>query len=388
MSIKELVNATAQEKRNSLRRILLTLCLTLIVIFVFGRHLSKRIREMILASKEMVSGNFQQVLKISGQDELTVLSEQFNQMAFEINKRILEITDLNQSLELRVAKRTGDLAKANQQLEQHLAHLKAAQDKLIQAEKMASLGSLVAGVAHELNTPIGNAVTVVSALVDKQGEIQAMMQSGTVKKTALEAYVNMVEEASRLLETNIVRAANLISSFKTIAVNQSNEARSKFKLKAFLQSLVPTLRLQARHKKIDFQIDVADDIELNSYPGSLTQIIINLYVNAIAHAFEKLDEGCICISAEYEQAQPSNILIRFADNGAGIPTEHLTKIFDPFFTTKLGHGGSGLGLHICYNIANNILGGNIKVNSTDGKGTEFLIWIARVAPAEVAHQDI
>jgi two-component system NtrC family sensor kinase len=280
-----------------------------------------------------------------------------------------------------VGSRTEDLAHANRLLEKNLLSLEAAQERLIQAEKLASLGSLVAGVAHELNTPIGNALTVVSTLNDKHREIKAIFHDGALKKSTFDSYIQTIEDASELLETNITRAANLISSFKTIAVNQTNEARCRFDLRRLLLALEPSLRLQLQRKKIDLQIELEQEVELDSYPGAITQIILNLHANAVVHAFEHTEAGRIRIQVSPDPGNAGRILMRLSDNGAGISKSNLSKVFDPFFTTKLGQGGSGLGLHICYNIAKNILGGHISVESNH-EGTVFLIYIALIAPLQ------
>lgn len=379
LSVKNLLDATVKEKRNSLIRIFFILAFTLMIIFIFGRRFSKRMSDMTHASQEIASGKFQQVITVTGQDELSVLMEQFNLMAFQVNKKIQEITELNMSLENRVRDRTRDLALANQQLEAHLISLKSTQDKLIQSEKLAGLGALVAGVAHELNTPIGNALTVVSTLADKQIEMRQCFQDGSIKKSKLDQYVKTIEDAASLLLVNITRAASLIRSFKTIAVNQTSEKRAHFKLLDLLLALEPTLRLQAKHKAIRFEIDVAENIELDSFPGALTQVLVNLYANAVIHGFEGRDTGTIRLHAEVDSGDSGIVRIDFSDDGGGIRQENISKIFNPFFTTKLGQGGSGLGLHISFNIVNNLLGGSLKVESTE-HGSTFLIAIPISAP--------
>ena len=379
LSVRNLVDATTKEQHNSLIRIFTILVLILTIIFLFGRRFSKRVNEMTQASKEIASGNFQQVIEVNGQDELSVLMEQINLMAFQVSKKIQEITELNSTLESRVSERTIDLAQANQQLEANLISLTATQEKLIQSEKLAGLGALVAGVAHELNTPIGNALTVVSTLTDKQVEMRRCLQEGTIKKSKLEQYLNMLEDASNLLQVNIVRAANLIGSFKTIAVHQTSEKRAHFNLRELLLALEPSLRLQSKHKTIQFELDVAEDLVLDSYPGALTQVMANLYGNAVLHGFDGRDTGNIRLHAERDPSQSGMLNILFVDNGVGVSNEHVSKIFNPFFTTKLGQGGSGLGLHISFNIINNILGGSIKLEPSD-QGARFLISIPFIAP--------
>lgn len=379
LSVKNLLSATVVEKRNSLIRIFFIMGFILAIILTYGQRLSRRIADMIRASQEIASGKFQQAIAVTGQDELSVLMAQFNLMAAEVAKKMQEITELNQSLEIRVNERTRALAESNRQLEGNLISLKSTQEKLIRSEKMAGLGALVAGVAHELNTPIGNALTVATTLSDLQAEVGACLQNGKVKKSTLDRYVETVEEAARLLEVNITRAASLISSFKTIAVNQTNEQRISFNLSDLLRHLAPSLHLQDRHKTIRFETDVSEDLALESFPGAVIQVLMNLYANAVIHGFEGRDSGQIRLSATIDSHQSDMVRLLFSDNGGGIPPENLSKIFDPFFTTKMGQGGSGLGLHISFNIVCHILGGNLEVES-DQLGTRFHIVIPRTAP--------
>lgn len=380
LSVKNLLNATATEKRNSLIRIFFIMAFTLAIVLGYGRRLSKRIADMVHASQEIASGQFQQEIVVTGRDELSVLMTQFNLMAAQVARKMQEITELNQSLEMRVSERTRDLAESNRQLESNLISLKSTQEKLIRSEKMAGLGALVAGVAHELNTPIGNALTVATTLSDLQAEVGVSFQDGKVKKSTLDRYVETVDEAARLLEVNISRAASLISSFKTIAVNQTNEQRTQFNLLSLLKTLEPSLHLQDKRKQVRFDMDVPDNIELDGYPGALIQVVMNLYANAVIHGFEGRDAGTIRLAAGFEFGQMESVRLTFSDDGLGIPPDSLSKIFDPFFTTKLGQGGSGLGLHISFNIVNHILGGSLEVESGQS-GTTFLIAIPRIAPS-------
>jgi two-component system NtrC family sensor kinase len=216
-------------------------------------------------------------------------------------------------------------------------------------------------------------------LADKQKEMRQCFQDGSIKKSKLDQYVKTIEDAESLLLVNITRAASLIRSFKTIAVNQTSEKRAHFKLLDLLLALEPTLRLQAKHKAIRFEIEVAEHIELDSFPGALTQVLVNLYANAVIHGFEGRDAGTIRLHAEEDSGDSGVVRIYFADDGVGIRQENMSKIFNPFFTTKLGQGGSGLGLHISFNIVNNLLGGSLKVESK-GHGSTFLIAIPMSVP--------
>ncbi len=183
-----------------------------------------------------------------------------------------------------------------------------------------------------------------------------------------------------MLTTNILRASELIVSFKTIAVDQTSELRRKFNLKKLISELEPTLRLQLKKRKLDLRVEIADDVVMDSFPGPLTQVIFNLFNNSLLHAFEDMDEGKIDIRASLHGLTQDHALICFSDNGAGIPEQNLARVFDPFFTTKFGQGGSGLGLHICHNLVEAVLGGSLKVFSEKGHGTQFEILIPLYAP--------
>ncbi len=380
LSTKSLVDAAVKAQRDSFVRSCAVLLLVFAIMFLLSLRISKRLKEMTKASQAIVSGDYRQSIHISGSDELATLGEHFNIMAGEINKKISEITDLNLQLEDRVARRTSELAHAYKVQEEQLKHLKDTQTQLIYSEKLAGLGSLVAGVAHELNTPIGNALTITTTLTDKIKETRAEYERGKLKRTDLDRLFETINEADLLLVHNITRAAELINSFKTIAVDQTSELRRSFNLKKILLELELTLRLQLKQRKVSLMIDVDPELGMDSFPGPLTQIIINLFNNALAHAFDATEGGHVQLTARPDVSHGGYLIISFQDNGCGISKENLTRIFDPFFTTKLGQGGSGLGLHISYNIIYGVLGGTITVQSVVGNGTEFLIKLPLTAP--------
>ncbi|MFZ6726760.1 sensor histidine kinase [Undibacterium sp. MH2W] len=386
-STRSLVNATSKEQQRSLLRTATIMLATLMATLFLGWRISFRLKEMARASRAIVSGRYDQKIDISGRDELAGLANDFNQMAFEIDKKIKEITVLNQTLEQRVAQRTAELEMSNHLLSDNLQYLKNTQAQLVNSEKLASLGSLVAGVAHELNTPIGNALTVATSLIDKVNHTHEEYLAGNLKKSLLERHFNMLNEASYLLTTNIVRASELIVSFKTIAVDQTSELRRKFNLKKLIAESEPTLRLQLKKRQLVLQTDIEDDIAMDSFPGALSQVIFNLFNNALLHAFENDEQGRIQIWASTQGAADGHVLIRFSDNGIGIPETHLNKVFDPFFTTKFGQGGSGLGLHICHNLVEAVLGGTVRVSSERGVGTQFEILIPLCAPDNLRKSD-
>ncbi len=301
-------------------------------------------------------------------------------MAEAVQTKIREITELNRTLETRVSQRTKELEEANRLLGKNFDQLKETQTQLIKSEKLASLGALVAGVSHELNTPIGNALTVSTTLSHKTGEVKQVYQHGQIKKSTLDEFLIAVEEAGDLLSKNLLRASELIISFKTVAVDQTSEQRRRFNLLQTMSELAVTLRPTLKKTKLIYEIQISEDILLDSYPGPLIQVITNLFNNAIVHAFEGRDIGMMSLSGGQDPTDPSFVVLTFKDDGIGIQQNNLEKIFDPFYTTKLGQGGSGLGLNICYNIVEGLLGGHISVSSELGVGTQFKIRIPSSAP--------
>ncbi|MCB1889644.1 MAG: PAS-domain containing protein [Rhodocyclaceae bacterium] len=283
-----------------------------------------------------------------------------------------EIEALNASLEARVLERTAELESANE-------HLARAMSQLVQSEKLASLGGLVAGVAHELNTPLGNAVTVVGALKARVVDFQQGLAEGPMRRSTLDSFVTACVEAADLLARNVDRAAHQVAQFKQVAVDQTSERRRQFDLAATLEEVVaaltPHLRLTSQH----IELDIPEGIELDSYPGPLEQVISNLVGNALTHAFTPDQAGTIRISARPEG--DGGVCIEVADDGRGMPPEVVEHAFDPFFTTRLGKGGSGLGLYIAYTLVAGLLGGSIRLESTEGAGCRFLIHLPLQVPA-------
>lgn len=282
-----------------------------------------------------------------------------------------QIVELNTKLEIRVAERTKELENA-------IETLNRAQGELVNSEKLAALGRVVAGVAHELNTPIGNSVLVATALGSKSQAIATLLEEGAMRRSELTGYVNACLEGTSMLEHNLGRAHHLIQSFKQVAVDQTSDRRREFNLQVMLDEIAATLQPLLRNTAHPLQLDIPDDIVMNSYPGPLGQIINNFVNNALLHGFEGGTAGSMSLTAAL--SGPSEVEIRFADTGRGMAPEHLKRIFDPFFTTRLGQGGSGLGLNIVYNLVTHILGGSIEVSSTPGQGTQFTLRIPLLAP--------
>ena len=267
---------------------------------------------------------------------------------------------------------------AKEAAEQAYLQLKDAQASLVQSEKMASLGNLVAGIAHEINTPVGVIMTGASVLAEESQVFRHEFESGTLKKSAALQYVDTAVQSSQLILANAERAAELIQSFKRVAVDQTSEARRVFELGHYLEEVIMSLRPTLKHSAITVEIGCADKIEMDSYPGALSQIMTNFVTNAQMHAFDAGQAGKIKIMAH--SLQPDSVELTVSDNGHGIAAEYLGRIFDPFFTTQRSKGGSGLGLHIVFNLVSQTLGGTIRVESTPGQGTAFIMQFPRSAP--------
>ena len=273
-------------------------------------------------------------------------------------------------LEAKVEARTQELSQA-------LQTLRSTQEELLNREKMAALGMLVAGVAHELNTPIGNAMLSTSFLCDCQKNLSAALHSGHLARSQLDRSLADADAALILVQRNLEKAADLIGHFKQMAVDQSSERRRQFLLHEVVADNLATFRAAVRGIDLRFALDIAADLILDGYPGALGQILTNLLVNARLHAFAGREQGCIHLRAWMSE---DGVHFICSDDGCGIEPEHLSRIFEPYFTTRPEAGGSGLGMAIVYNLTVHILGGRIEVRSQPGQGSEFIMVFPPVAP--------
>jgi signal transduction histidine kinase len=258
------------------------------------------------------------------------------------------------------------------------SRLQQAQARLASQEKLAALGALMAGVAHELNTPIGNSLLIASTLQHKAADLEAAMNGAGLKRSQLAHFVADAQLASDLIMRGLNQAAALVNSFKQVAVDRTSEQRRRFNLRQVCEEVAATMMNRVRSSGHAFELDVPDHITLDSYPGPFGQVLANFINNALLHGFAKKPCGRMRLTAAH--SQPGRVLVEFRDDGCGIAREHLGRIFDPFFTTKLGQGGSGLGLSICYNIVTSLLGGQITVDSSAHSGTRFLLDLPLAAP--------
>ncbi|MBC3862984.1 PAS domain-containing sensor histidine kinase [Undibacterium jejuense] len=288
------------------------------------------------------------------------------------------LSKLNDELESRVVVRTAELKTANDELAEAMEKLQLAQDELIRSEKLKALGNIVAVVAHELNTPIGNSLTVASTLREKTKHVNQLFAEGGLRKSSLSEYLSDADEGTSILIRALNRSSDLVNNFKHVAVDQTTEQRRPFDLHDVIVDVVAVLSPMLRKTPYRFNFEVPSGILMDSYPGPLEQVVTNLITNSLAHAFEDKDQGEMYLSASL--LDDNTVQIIFTDDGIGIETDHLSRIFDPFYTTKLGRGGTGLGLNIVHNIATKTLGGNLSVESIYGKGTVFTLNIPLKAP--------
>jgi PAS domain S-box-containing protein len=275
----------------------------------------------------------------------------------------IDLQKLNQELESRVIERTAALSET-------LENLKATQKQLIETERMAMLGQLVAGVAHEINTPVGTSITVASTLKEETNLFAKAIQGGNIKRSTMQNYLETAQQCAQLIETNLHRAGELIQSFKQVAIDQNSLDVRHFQLKPYVEEIL--VSLEPKLKKTKHQVEVFGDasIAISSHPGAIAQIVTNLIVNSLMHAYQPEEEGLLKFEIKQETTR---VILEYSDNGCGIPEQHLEKIFDPFFSTAKDRGGSGLGLHIIYNLVTQKLQGKIDVRTSLGWGTIFII---------------
>ncbi len=293
----------------------------------------------------------------------------------ELKQHEIALAEINAQLEQRVAQRTDALSKLNEDLHETIDQLTQTQQQLVESEKLAALGGLVAGVAHEINTPLGIGVTAASFLDAEVRRLDKLLQENTLSKSDLESFSRNATESSQLILRNLNRADKLVRSFKQVAVDQSSEESRVINLRSYVEEVLISLQPAIKKTPHEVHLYCQEVLVFETYPGAIYQILVNLLMNALLHAFPNDKKGKIdiLISLDHDIA-----LIEFRDSGVGMPEDIRRRVFDPFFTTKRGQGGSGLGLHIAWNLATQLLGGSLSCESEVGKGSSFYIRIPTI----------
>ncbi len=292
-----------------------------------------------------------------------------------------DITELRQREEaLAAAKESAEAAR--DRAERALTDLRNAQQSLIEAEKLAALGSLVAGVAHEVNNPVGISLTVASSFARRCEVFAKEVRDGALRRSRLDEFIEGSRDAAHQLVANLQRAGELIQSFKQVAVDRSHAERRSFDLRESTEQIVVSLRPGLKSVPVTLAVTVPEGITMDSYPGPYGQVLTNLVLNAVAHGFPDGQSGTIVMRAR--QIDDLQVELTFSDDGVGMTEDVQRRVFDPFFTTRRSQGGTGLGLHIVYNLVTRQLGGRIALSSAPDRGTTFRITLPLTAPGEVA----
>lgn len=352
-------------------------------------------------TRSLARGEWQEEKEIDRGDKLPELAQLLKTIALDLKELKEENADLKVLLEMAIEHgdvianewqntldqfyshyelSRDDRYNRSQKLSETLEQLKATQNQLIESKKMASLATLVAGVAHEINTPIGTALISASFLANETKVFATNWEQGQLKRSQLQEYLDNATESSQLIMNNLQRAGELVQSFKKVAVDQTKADRHSFALKPYLEEVLHSLDPHLKQTKHKLTVEGDDTITIESYPGALSQVVTNLVLNSIIHGYIPGEEGElrfeVRLGSEASQERSLDcpgVMIYYTDNGCGIPSQNLEKIFEPFFTTARAKGGSGLGLHIVYNLVTQKLQGNIRCESEVGKGTKFVI---------------
>ena len=371
-----------------------TLCLAWLLARRLQGVITAQVTELLDTTESVRSNkNYSLRSRVVAEDELGDLAVAVNAMLTEVEQHDQareeveqEIRELNEKLEEKVRFRTQDLAASNLDLKEAVVSLRRTQTQLVESEKMAALGGLVAGVAHEINTPVGICVTVASHLRDQLRQFREAYARG-MRRSELETFIEDGDQAIGMLSLNLTRAADLIRSFKRVAVDQSTEDRRVFNLAEYVRESLIALgpQLKRRPKPVEVSVAIDHDLQIDSYPGVFAQIITNLVINALLHAWTEEQGGRITISARQVER---NVELIVADDGCGMDEDVRSRVFDPFFTTKRGAGGSGLGLHITFNQVTRQLGGSIVCESRPQAGTRFVLQFPLSSPAAASRPAI
>jgi two-component system NtrC family sensor kinase len=370
---------------------LLSAALLIVGLGRLTRRLSRPLAELsaVMANTGQHSAAAPRRARPRGAGDLAHMAKAFNRMMDtlaereqQLQRQHAELEEHAQLLEQRVDERTASLSQANGELRQTLDSLHEAQRQLVESEKLASLGRLVAGVAHELNTPLGNALTAATALEEQQRELLASFERGDLRRSALLSQLGSGIEGSGLVSRNVQRASDIIRGFKQLAIDQTTEMRREFLADEVLHDVLRTLKPMFRHSPYRIEAELAPELLMDSYPGPLGQVITNIAQNALMHGFADREQGLLTVRCE--ALGDEHVLISCRDDGIGMDEAVRARVFEAFFTTKFGQGGSGLGMQIVHTLVTGLLGGQVSVDSQPDRGTTVSIRLPRVAPINPA----
>lgn len=368
-----------------------TFIISLVIIFIIHTMITKHLLKISHYAQSLNIFNLDQPLyldrKIQCQDEkkdgdeLDKVVRTINDMRLTLLKDIEKqkeienkIKSLNDELEKRVIERTDELAGANEELRQTITELKVVQKQLVESEKMASLSNLVAGVAHEINTPLGIATTAYSHLDEIATTFIETCQTGKLTKAELKRFHNQLSECNHLIANNLKRAAKLVMSFKQVSIDHASNEYRMINIREEIENVIASIYPSLRNKNIKIELSCPADLILQSYPGCIFQILSNLILNSEIHAFDSDQKGIITVEITEDA---DSYICTYQDDGKGMSSETTKNIFEPFYTTKRGAGGTGLGMHIVYNIVVGIFHGTIECHSKEGHGAQFLVTIPK-----------
>lgn len=350
---------------------------SLLIVFLISRKITRKItdplNQMVKAADQVSRGEYHAGLSIESPAEFALVADAFNEMTHKVEGAIADLQNLNDQLEHRVEDRTRELSDT-------LRELKRTQQELIESEKMVALGELVAGIAHEINTPVGICVTACSHVQDDLTELQKAFDAKSLTPSMLQEHIDQTTDAYQLVRSNLDRASQLISDFKKVAVDQSHSESREFLLVDYVRAVSNSLTPTLKKKKHTVEVSGPEELEVFHNPGAVSQIVVNLIMNSVIHGFDQKDQGRIMI--DIHLSETGDVVLEYSDNGKGMDEEQQSKIFHPFYTTRRGSGGSGLGGNIIYNLVTQSLKGSIRVYSESDQGVHFTLCFPVSAPQQ------
>jgi len=367
-------------KETAINTVVFSLILLIIMLFVISKLANSLLYPIINLSERLEilseSKSYDTRLTYNSNNEIGKLYNAFNKLFISISiheksrdQALSKATSYQQHLEKLTNELEQRVSQRTEELSESIDTLQKAQNQLIESEKMAALGSLVSGVAHEVNTPLGNAVTGSSIIKNECSALLDMMHNGSLKKSSLENKLEHISETSRLLFKSVMNAADLIKSFKKISIDQSIERKREFDLNEYINEVVFTFHNKLKHIPVNVKVIPDEELKITSYPGSFAQLLNNFIQNSIIHGFDNFDGKAEITIEKY--IEDDCLYLNYSDNGNGVKEDIKDKAFEPFITTKRNAGGTGLGLNIVYNIVTQKLHGELELQSTEGKGAIF-----------------